>query len=453
MSQVEVDKIIPQSGTTLTIGDNGDTIAIASGATLTSFASTGIDDNATSTAITIDSSGNVGISATSISTVGPNHTTLQINGTTTDRTGSLRLRSNNGSVDSALWGSTIATYFGTISNHPLQIWTNNSERMRIDTSGNVGIGETAPLGKVHIKQNDSGVTSAPAFADALFIEDSSNTGITICTPTNGIGSIAFGDSGDNDIGKFQYQHSDNSMLFVANAAERMRIDSSGNVGIGTASPSQKLDVSGSLNVTGTGNFVASGTRRVEVSGDGFSTFTGSPILDGGIEFTNQFGHVYSIGVSNGDNLRIYDGGTELLRVAPSGVLFNGAGSYLDDYEEGTYTAVLTTSTGATVPLTSIKILSYTKIGRQVHIQGLIRLGTITSLSGGFFQITLPFTSASGITLYGARGGGGIFYNDAGTYSVVPFGFSENQTKFNVQKDSSTLGTSDDLQIAFSYLTD
>jgi hypothetical protein len=35
MSQLEVDKIIPQSGTTLTIGDSGDTITVASGATLT----------------------------------------------------------------------------------------------------------------------------------------------------------------------------------------------------------------------------------------------------------------------------------------------------------------------------------------------------------------------------------------------------------------------------------
>ena len=93
MSQLEVDKIIPQSGTTLTIGDSGDTITISAGATLsgslnadnldsgtvpsarvsgaytgitqtgtlTSFTSTGIDDNATSTAITIDSSENVGI--------------------------------------------------------------------------------------------------------------------------------------------------------------------------------------------------------------------------------------------------------------------------------------------------------------------------------------------------------------------------------------------------------
>jgi hypothetical protein len=87
---------------------------------------------------------------------------------------------------------------------------------------------------------------------------------------------------------------------------------------------------------------------------------------------------------------------------------------------------------------------------------MIRLGTITSLSGGFFQIIgLPFTTASSstITLYGGRGGGGIFYNDAGTWSVVPFGFSESQNRFNVLKAASTLGTSDDLQIAFSYSTD
>jgi hypothetical protein len=64
MSQVEVDKIIPQSGTTLTIGDSGDTITVASGAT---FASTGIDDNATSTAVTIDSSENVLVGKTSVS--------------------------------------------------------------------------------------------------------------------------------------------------------------------------------------------------------------------------------------------------------------------------------------------------------------------------------------------------------------------------------------------------
>jgi hypothetical protein len=140
-----------------------------------------------------------------------------------------------------------------------------STAITIDSSENVGIGETAPLGKVHIKQNDSGVTSAPAFADALFIEDNSNTGITICTPTNGIGTIAFGDSGDNDIGKFQYQHSDNSMLFVANAAERMRITSAGNVGIGTSSPGEKLDINGSARVS-TGSSYQFGGSEYKIEG-------------------------------------------------------------------------------------------------------------------------------------------------------------------------------------------
>jgi hypothetical protein len=55
MSEVKVNKISPRSGTTVTLGDSGDTIAITSGASLTGFTSTGIDDNATSTAITIDS--------------------------------------------------------------------------------------------------------------------------------------------------------------------------------------------------------------------------------------------------------------------------------------------------------------------------------------------------------------------------------------------------------------
>jgi hypothetical protein len=84
MSQLEVDKVIPQSGTTLTLGDSADTITIPSGATLdasnatltlpdgsvtsakisyplTTFSSTGIDDDGTSTAITINSSNNVAL--------------------------------------------------------------------------------------------------------------------------------------------------------------------------------------------------------------------------------------------------------------------------------------------------------------------------------------------------------------------------------------------------------
>ena len=206
------------------------------------------------------------------------------------------------------------------------------------------------------------------------------------------------------------------------------IDSSENVGIGTASPSQKLDVNGNLNVTGTGNFVAGGTRRVEVSGNGFSTFTGSPILDGGIEFTNQFGHVYSIGVSNGDSLKVFDSGTELLRVTPSGVLFNGAGSYLDDYEEGTFNVTFTGSNSGSFTFSNAG--RYTKIGRLVTISVDIGNQAFGSYDGSL-QFSLPFTS--GINTY--YGGDAYYYPQAKWDNVSNFiGFTPNAPQ------SSNIGT-------------
>jgi len=104
----------------------------------------------------------------------------------------------------------------------------NALAMTITAEEKVGIGETSPLANLHVKNADSGITP-PAFAETVFVEDSGNSGITIGCGTSNVGSIVFGDSGDNDIGKFQYNHSDNSMSFTVNAAERMRITSAGHI--------------------------------------------------------------------------------------------------------------------------------------------------------------------------------------------------------------------------------
>jgi len=61
-----------------------------------------------------------------------------------------------------------------------------------------------------------------------------------------------------------------------------------------------------------------GTRKVEISGNGFSDFTSNPVLDGGIEFTNQFGHVFSAGVSNSNNFDVLDGATKIARFSGGG---------------------------------------------------------------------------------------------------------------------------------------
>ena len=112
----------------------------------------------------------------------------------------------------------------------------------LNITGNVGIGETSPLGKLHVKTADSGAT-ADASADELVIEGSGNTGISILSGASNAGSIYFGDSGTNWDGYIAYNQSSRSMTFgVAAGGGTVNIDSSGNVGIGTSSPARQLSI-------------------------------------------------------------------------------------------------------------------------------------------------------------------------------------------------------------------
>jgi hypothetical protein len=107
---------------------------------LTTFSSTGIDDNATSTAMTLDSSGNVGIGTTS--------PVSSVNIVDTASTANVRLESGSGTpVILQNFASTAAggAYIDVNSNHPLLFRTNATERMRIDSSGNVMVGSTSAV--------------------------------------------------------------------------------------------------------------------------------------------------------------------------------------------------------------------------------------------------------------------------------------------------------------------
>jgi len=73
----------------------------------------------------------------------------------------------------------------------------------------------------------SASTSPSSEADELVIGATNSTrGLTIFGDTN---NIYFGDAGDNDIGKIQYVHSDNSMRFTTNTTEKLRITSAGHI--------------------------------------------------------------------------------------------------------------------------------------------------------------------------------------------------------------------------------
>ena len=89
-------------------------------------------------------------------------------------------------------------------------------------------GNAADLGTLHIKTADSGASVAANY-DEIVIENSDHAGMSILTGTDKVGAVRFGDSGDNDIGGVLYNHDDNSMTFKVNAADKWKIDSTGNL--------------------------------------------------------------------------------------------------------------------------------------------------------------------------------------------------------------------------------
>jgi hypothetical protein len=120
-----------------------------------------------------------------------------------------------------------------------------TEKMRITTAGNVGIGTTTPSSKLYVYQGASGATPS---LGPVNIESNTNAYISLLTPNTAESGLVFGDPESYAVGSLVYNHATDKLNINVGGANPVTI-TSGNVGIGTTAPTQKLHVVGNC-VTG-----------------------------------------------------------------------------------------------------------------------------------------------------------------------------------------------------------
>ena len=377
----------------------------------------------------------------------------------------------------------------------------------IDNSEHVGIGTASPDGTLHVHSASAGSVTANTDADDLVVENSSHAGINILSPDANRSAIQFGHTSDNL--KLQIRHdgatslsqiiSDDTLTFnVSGGAERIRINSSGNVGIATTTPYATLHVDGpsttapsltggaaastilqcedfefafgldnaspyslyaqgrtantgatsakNISLQPIGGNIGIGTRSpstrlhirsaVASSIAGYRDGTTGLIVEGdGASYiqiiaskTNPMGILFDGGNTHNDTSRgavLYDidyglafksGGATRWKIDEAGDIIpystssgivlgstsNVASNTLDDYEEGTHTFV---EISGQASITNNRV-HYTKIGRLVTVQASIAVSSNSNTNP--LNLSLPF--ASSINGY-YLGGGNISYTN------------------------------------------
>lgn len=280
-----------------------------------------LQTNGTTAAMTINTSQNVGIGTTSPSynlhVSNANNPVIAVTDTTNPTTGYFQ------AIDSRV-------NLGTLTNHPLAFATNDAERMRIDSSGNVLIGTTSGTRKLTVYEN------------AIQVD------ISIVSSTTGLAILQMGDTTADNQGQIVYRNSSDQMEFNTNGASSLILNSSNN---------------------------AQFTKNISV---GNVTPT-----------TSGFGITFPATQSASTNANT-----------------------LDDYEEGTWTPIAARYTGGNI--TAVYGVSnagkYTKIGRIVILECYLDITSVSSQGSSLSQVTgLPFTPSGSYAATGAT-----FFNTAAT---------------------------------------
>ena len=380
---------------------------ITSVGTLTSFRSTGIDDNADALAITIDNSEKVGIGTTSP------QDELHVYLNSGQRVA--RFEANNTTSAHISFKGSNTSLMPTIGvkDEDLYLSTGDAvERMRINASGNVGIGTSSPYTLLELSSTDP-----------ILRFNDSNGG----TDTKNFEIRYVGTSSPDIDGLYFRTVNDANSVY----SDKMVVLGSGNVGIGYASSGTKLHIRSSVASSIAG--YRDGTTGLIVEGDAASyiqiiaskTNPMGILFDGGNTHNDTsrgamlYDIDYGLAFKSGGAVRwkIDEAGDIIPYSTSSGIVLGATSNVdantLDDYEEGTFTA---TPWGGGV--ISSQMCRYIKVGNFVSFIARIIYGTTNNGDASGFQ-GLPFTVGS----TDAYRGGTVSYSTYGSshYALVANG--------------------------------
>jgi hypothetical protein len=245
-----------------------------------------------------DASGNVGIGTTS-----PSQKLVLSNA----GAGNIVMCENTASsIQTYMQSGGTTGVVGTLTNHAMALFTNNTERMRIDTSGNVGIGTSSPTQKIQAAISSTG--GFPATSGT-----SQPNGVLRLTTSNPGTCLDFGVDGETTAASWIQATAQNTL---ATNWPLLLNPNGGNVGIGTSSPA-----------------FASGTGlEVERTGDATVRVERSGATASAGEFVASSGLV-KIGATGSAPFTFITDNTERMRLASNGDFFVGTTSAINSAKQ------------------------------------------------------------------------------------------------------------------------